>query len=202
MRLNKSSLPKGNILSNRVAVWFLWVIVNTVGAALAVGIIFLALSIPGIDEDKALPYIAIPAFGLLISIAQFMLLSTYIPRNGWSILASLAGWSLGFATILLFGRFVSFAAVQGTETTLVIIGTCLGLAQWFILRPHLAAALWWIPANIFGWWLLGLLVGRAFTSLIQLTLIGTIPALLTGAALAFILRYQSVRGTPSANSAV
>ena len=62
--MNQSSLLKGNILSNRVAVWFLWVIVNTVGAALAVGIIFLALSIPGIDEDKALPYIAIPAFGL------------------------------------------------------------------------------------------------------------------------------------------
>ena len=75
--MNKSSLPKGNVLSNRVAVWFLWVIVNTVGAALAVGIIFLALSIPGIDEDKALAYIAIPAFGLLISIAQFMLLCVH-----------------------------------------------------------------------------------------------------------------------------
>jgi hypothetical protein len=200
--MNKSSLLKGYVFSNPIAAWFLWVIVNTVGAAVAVGIISLARSIPGIDEDKALPYIAIPAFGLLISIAQFMLLSTYIPRNGWWILASLAGWSLGFPTILFIGRFVSFAAMQGTETTLVIIGTCLGVAQWFILRPHLAAAPWWIPANILGWWLLGLLVGRAFTSLIQLTLIGAIPALLTGAALVFILGYPSARGTPSANSDV
>jgi hypothetical protein len=81
--MNKSSLPEGYVFSNPIAAWLLWIIANTVGAALAVGIILLALSIPGIDEDKSLSYIAIPAFGLLISTAQLILLSSYIPRNGW-----------------------------------------------------------------------------------------------------------------------
>ena len=199
--MNQSSLLKGNVLSNRVAVWFLWVIVNTVGAALAVGIIFLAQSIPGIDEED-MPYIAFPAFALLISIAQLMVLSSYISHNGWWILASLAGWSLGCATIVFIGSFISFVYVQATMSTLVIMGTCLGLAQWVILRRYRVAVIWWIPASILGWCLLGLLVGRAFTRLIQFTLIGTIPALLTGVALAFMINDPSARENPSSNNVV
>lgn len=78
--------------------------------------------------------------GLIVGVAQWVVLRYYIPHAGWWVLASAFGWFLGL--------FVSL----GTKTYLLkpivihhsITFALLGVAQWLVLRRHTQYAGWWV----------------------------------------------------------
>lgn len=78
--------------------------------------------------------------GLIVGVAQWVVLRYYIPHAGWWVLASAFGWVLGI--------FVSL----GTKTYLLkptaihyfVIFALLGVAQWLVLRCHTQYAGWWV----------------------------------------------------------
>ena len=92
--------------------------------------------------------------GVSLGIAQWLVLRRYIARAGWWVLASIVGLAVGFgvcAAVLFADDFaddVGFAmagAVAGT-----VIGASLGIAQWLVLRRHVARAGWWVLASAVG----------------------------------------------------
>jgi len=157
------------------------IIVPWIGVRMQVG----DLSV--ITEDYLLPYIFIPAIGLLTGCFQYLLLRRYWPHIGWWILATSLGWVILAAVMVLryplslrFG--FEFTLTWLPVITYIICGLIAGLAQWLLLRRRLPHATWWIAASILGWGLIGLTVNEALKDFSVLSL-GFLPAMATGAAL-------------------
>jgi hypothetical protein len=145
-----------------------------------------------IVEDFLLPYILWPIYGLLYGYLQYILLRRYFPRMGWWILATALSLSL---TSLIMDMGWSIASVLGIDPysmwlvaiQLVLVGGFLGIAQWLVLRKHISNAMWWIPANMVGWGLVGISgVLGVFTTLVY-------PAVITGLALYLLLETPQVK---------
>ena len=64
----------------------------------------------------------------------------------------------------------------------IILGILIGAAQWVILRVHVPHAAWWIPANMLGFGLAGLIFGD-ISSIWESLVAFTIPSFLTGIVL-------------------
>jgi hypothetical protein len=172
-----------------IVVWLAWT-----GGSFLAGVVALALSF-GIlrlvdgNEDRLAAPILITALVLLLGVAQALVLSMRLRRPwGW-LGVSAAGCALAvlvFLLIAVLGAMGNLNPMGWTTTlTLIIFGACMGVVQWAYLRRLWSQAIWWIPASILGWALPGLLVGRAFTSPLQLTMLGIIPAAITGALVAW-----------------
>lgn len=74
----------------------------------------------------------------------------------------------------------------------VLIGICLGTAQWLILRTEIYGAGWWIVMNIVAW-------TTALAYLSGIVLNGVMAGLITGTALALLLRNRKTP-PPARNS--
>lgn len=140
-----------------------------------------------IAEDYLLPYILWPLFGLLYGYLQYTLLRRYFPHMGWWVLATATSLSLTFLEMDL-GRFIASAlgidpySVLAVAIQLILVGGFLGAAQWLVLRNHIPNAVWWIPASMAGWGLVGITGALGvFTTLVY-------PAVATGLALYLLLK--------------
>jgi hypothetical protein len=120
-------------------------------------------------------------------------------RTAWWALAS----SVGFAIGKDLGDMVAAAMSGPAGVALggVVIGTCLGLAQWLVLRRHVANGGWWILASAVawavGWSIVNTVDAEAAGSIGAAYVIGTIGAavagFVTGATLAWLMRRPHVR---------
>jgi hypothetical protein len=114
-----------------------------------------------ITQDSMLAYAFIPWFGMVIGVIQYLLLSLRLPRMGWWILTTTLGWSLVFLGLGLrynpLGNVVIIESVWYSMAAGIIIGLIIGLAQWGILQVHLPHAAWWIPVNMLGFGVAGLI---------------------------------------------
>lgn len=93
--------------------------------------------------------------GIVIGALQWMLLRRRLPL-GWSwVVVSAASMVVPALGILV--PAVMMYAVQLWFVTLTtpfgfaFIGAWMGLAQWFVLRRHVAFALFWVPASALAW---------------------------------------------------
>lgn len=139
-----------------------------------------------IAEDYLLQYILWPLFGLFYGYLQYTLLRRYFPRMGWWILATVISLSFTFLEMEL-GQFIALSlgmdpySVPSVVIQLVLVGGFLGAAQWLILRRHIPNAIWWIPANMIGWGVVG------FTASLGVFTVLVYPAVTTGVALYLLL---------------
>jgi hypothetical protein len=150
-----------------------------------------------ITEDYLFPYTFIPIVSLLIGIVQYRLLRRYLPRMGWWLLATISGWLGGFVLILGWGQIVthwwSATAVPepwAVALVFIVLGLCVGLGQWLLLRRRLPRAGWWIVANVVGWSLLFLINGKSI-GLFELLTIGLLPASVTAVAFTWLMSQTS-----------
>jgi hypothetical protein len=135
--------------------------------------------------------------GTAIGFAQWLVLRRGISSVGWWVGFSIIGFGLGKA--------LSEAVAPATPTVLdyglsgAVIGASVGLAQWLVLRQHVSAAGWWVPATILawvaGWSLIGLAEKSAGLPTLGVYLVGAIGAagagIVTGAALLWLLRTRA-----------
>ncbi|HYN68837.1 MAG TPA: hypothetical protein VEX41_01345 [Candidatus Eisenbacteria bacterium] len=63
----------------------------------------------------------------------------------WWVVATTAGWLVGFAVCEAFSAFLRSLSGDGA-----IIGTGVGIAQWLVLRRQFSGARWWILASVIG----------------------------------------------------
>ncbi|MFN2197496.1 MAG: hypothetical protein ACK2UW_15370 [Anaerolineales bacterium] len=99
-------------------------------------------------------------FGLPLGFFQYLLLRMHFPRMGWWILTTILGWALFLLWVALFDTPMgSLRMPEGDGWALafgMLIGLVIGVSQWFILRTRLPRPGWWIPANLLGFGLAGL----------------------------------------------
>lgn len=162
------------------AFYFFWLVGTTIGWV--VGAFFIA-------------GVSFLASGIAIGILQWLPLDHRLNRASRWIPATIAGWMVGwFLLILLNPGQVPFL-------TGIILGLCVGFAQWLVLRREVELAGWWIMISAVGWSTgLGLLPGifnsgttpvfgtsTGLGSLPGFFNSGMIPAAITGAALELLL---------------
>jgi len=148
-----------------------------------------------ITEDYLGAYIIFPFISLLTGVVQYWLLRRFLPRMGWWVLATAAGWLLG--SVLIFGPFSVLAYFRTADpmheswvvdATFVVMGLSIGVGQWLLLRRRLPRAGWWIVGTAVGWGLIRLATRDSFgPALLQLVLLGLLPACVTAVTLAWLM---------------
>lgn len=140
-----------------------------------------------ITEDFLFDYVFFPTLVLLTGLLQYLLLRHYLPRIGRWVAATALGWLLGIAVVYLGYAVWPVALNANSVWSSMLIGAVAGLAQWLVLRRWAPRAGWWALASVLGWGLVRLIAGEVFTSLLELLIIGAVPAAVTGLALWWLL---------------
>jgi hypothetical protein len=142
-----------------------------------------------ITEDFLFDYVFFPTLVLLTGLLQYLLLRHYLPRIGRWIAATALGCLLGIAVVYLGYAIWPVALNANSVWSSMLIGAVTGLAQWLVLRRWVPRAGWWVLASVLGWGLVRLIAGEVFTSLLELLIIGAVPAAVTGLALWWLLTH-------------
>ena len=134
--------------------------------------------------------------GAGVGIAQGLVLRRQTGRFGSWVLLS----SLGFGIGKLAGETIAqgMTAALGHLVTGAVIGVAVGIAQWLILRRHVARAEWWVLANVaawaVGWSVISLVEGAEDIATLIVYLIGGSGAALAGIITAYaLLRLRRAR---------
>lgn len=147
--------------------WEWWVFATVVGIfigiAVVAGVSILAEAF-GATSMVAFLHIAGALAGVSLGVAQWLVLRHYIKHIRWWIVATAIGaiitWLIGLKVIvILILMFLDGGTVEVLSPRLLTailllgawIGSVLGLAQWFVLRPHVRRASLWVFANGFAW---------------------------------------------------
>ncbi|MGD8404015.1 MAG: hypothetical protein PVJ21_10165 [Anaerolineales bacterium] len=142
-----------------------------------------------ITEDYLLTYTFVPIVGLLIGVFQYGLLRRYLPRIGWWILATVAGWVMGL--LLIFAaNWLQIWSIEsfGLDLAFIIMGLSIGTGQWLLLRKRLSRSGLWVGANFIGWGLLSLLTTGNSIGQYGLLLLGFLPASVTAMVLVLLIK--------------
>jgi hypothetical protein len=176
--------------------WFQWVLASTIGVAVLLALILavamLVGAIVGREAEDKVPFV--PFIGFSFGIMQWLILRRYMPRAGWWVLVSTLGWILGFGVLALADKFAQnlvTSAIQPEVSALVFFlaaGVSVGILQWLVLRRHMLQAGWWVLANVVGWGILGLIVGKSLDRFTDLAAMAAVPPAITGAVLVLLLR--------------
>ena len=138
-----------------------------------------------ITEDYLAMYVLVPSISLLTGVLQYVLLRRYLPRMGWWVLVTVAGWFLGVLLIALPGWLDT--PLNNLDLIFLVMGLAIGITQWLLLRRRLPLAGWWIAASALGWGLLGLITPGNSLDQYGLFTLGFLPACATAAMLALLM---------------
>jgi hypothetical protein len=141
-----------------------------------------------ITEDYLAMYALVPSISILMGVLQYVLLRQYLPRMGWWVLVTVAGWFLGVLLIALPGWLGWMdAPLNNLDLIFLMMGLAIGITQWLLLRRRLPLAGWWIAASALGWGLLGLITPGNSLDQYGLFTLGFLPACATAAMLALLM---------------
>jgi hypothetical protein len=138
--------------------WFKWILVSTLGWL----------------TGFAFPDLLAAAIGVAMGILQWLVLRSLFQRAGWWVLASGAGWAVGFVAITYLLP-EEIAVLQG-----IILGASIGVAQWIVLRQWVPRAYWWMPMSALGW---------AVGPILGALLVGGVVGAATGFTLELLVRH-------------
>ncbi len=179
---------------NEFGLWLAWTLATTL--SLLIGYLLLAFLTSSMDLGLARVLVPVIS-GLLLGLAQWLVLRLYVGRAYDWILNQASGWVVGYGLGLLVVQLFSRTPL-GMLLGFVFFGAIVGIFQYPILQrevPHLAL---WILANVAGWtlgaYLSQLAAGIFFQHALPTTVTGVlvsvgVSGLVTGAitGVAFII---------------
>lgn len=183
-------------LTFRIA-WLEWFLAAALGATLSLSVTVISI-LAGLDLLNALVMIFVPLTALLTSAAQTLVISQVLDQPWSWFIASILGWVAGIAAAALLSLVLPHPMNTSLLFILPVVGICLGAAQWIYLDWRLvrgatpaqasrqAAVAWWAPVTLLSFALLAIVIGRVFTQLWELLLVGILPGILNGALFAWI----------------
>jgi hypothetical protein len=151
----------------------------------------------GKGNPVAYSMLAVLGFGIMLPLAQWIILRQWLPNTYWWLVASLIGFGLGLVIDLIMS-YLGIYPIRAVSTlgSSIVFGLVIGTAQWTYLRRHLPNSVLWIFASALGWGLMTVTTGMDIDGLLEQILFGLIPALCTGLSLVYLL-YVSSRESPN-----
>ena len=190
-------IDEAKVERNEIGLWLAWTAATTLG--MLIGYLPLALVVGSLDLGLARVIVPIIT-GILLGLAQWLVLRPYIVHSHDWILNHAAGWVVGFSIGLFIVQLLSKTPL-GMLLGFIAFGAIVALFQYPTLRreiPHLST---WILANVIGWTLgayLSQLAGGVFlhntapsalvSVLVSVGITGLVAGAITGLALIWIVR--------------
>lgn len=121
-----------------------WVLASTVAFGLGG---WLGMAVSPSSDIIVVGYLALAASLLLAGVLQWLVLRRRIADAGRWVLASVVAAAV--VGVLVFGLGLLHRDA-GWVLGVVVGWNVLGVLQWIVLRPQVARAEWWVPANALG----------------------------------------------------
>jgi hypothetical protein len=190
-------IDESKVERHEFRLWFAWTLATALGMLLG----YLPLAYLVGTLDLGIARIIVPIItGVLLGLAQWLVLRPYVSKSYDWVLNHAAGWVVGYTLGLYVVQLLSKTPL-GMLVGFIFFGVMIALFQYPILRreiPHLAT---WILANVLGWTLGAYLSQLAasilfqnstpttFTSvLVTVGITGLVAGAITGLALIWIVR--------------
>ncbi len=190
-------IDETKVKRNEFSLWLAWTLATALG--MLIGYLPLAFLVGTLDLGAATVIVPIIS-GILLGLAQWLVLRPYVSKSYDWILNHAVGWVLGYTLGLYVVQLLSKTPL-GMLVGFVCFGVIVAVFQYPVLRreiPHIAT---WILANVIGWTLgayismlaAGVLfqntVPTTFTSvLVSVGITGLVAGAITGLALIWIVR--------------
>jgi hypothetical protein len=190
-------IDEAKVHRNETGLWLGWTLATTIG--LIIGYLPAALFINQLDLGLARIIVPLLA-GLLIGLAQWLVLRNYVTESTDWVLHLAASWVLGYALGLFIVDLLA-GSFLGAVFGYILFGVIIALFQWPILHREVPRIWVWVLANVVGWGLgaflsqvvIAAVFGNNPGSLVAITVInmavtGFVAGLITGIALVLIVR--------------
>ena len=190
-------IDESKVKRNEFGLWLAWTLATTLG--MLIGYLPLALVVGSLDLGVARVIVPIIS-GILLGLAQWLVLRPYISKSHYWILNHAVGWVVGFTLGLFVVQLLSKTPL-GMLLGFISFGLIVALFQYPVLRREIPHLITWIIANVTGWTLgayLSLLAGgvffqkampTTFTSvLVTVGITGLVAGAITALALIWIVR--------------
>ena len=190
-------IDETKVKRNEFGLWLAWTLAT--GLGMLIGYLPLAFLIGSLDLGVARVIVPIIT-GILLGLAQWLVLRPYVSNSYDWILNHAVGWVVGFTLGLFVVQLLSKTPL-GMFVGFILFGVIVAVFQYPVLRreiPHLST---WILANVIGWTLGAYLsqlaagvffqnsVPTTFTSvLVTVGITGLVAGAITGLALIWIVR--------------
>lgn len=188
---------EAKVQRNEAGMWIGWALATMLG--LVIGYLPAALFVNEVDLGLARVIVPLLA-GVLIGLAQWMVLRNYLKGSSDWIYNLTGSWVVGY----VLGLYVVDWLGRGFLSVLlsyILFGVIVALFQWPVLRREIPQLWLWVVANVFGW-AIGALVSQfviaalfgenpaslLVTTLVNSAVVGLVAGLITGAALVWIVR--------------
>jgi hypothetical protein len=189
-----------------------WVLVNFIAELLGLVIIAFADTIFPVHDNQNLQIVLILAGvfqGLILGVAQWLVLRRYIRNSLWWVLATIIGCFFGWLLVLFVSAIALFTmavtqkeldsitAFLGVIWLATAVGMLIGLPQGLVLLTSLKVkfhkAVWWMNVNALVWILRFFLVFTA-PSIISDRASLSIAFVMFGAEILMTLAYSGITG--------
>lgn len=182
---------------NEFGVWLEWTLATAVG--LMVGYLPSVWLVGGLELGLARVVVPLLA-GVLIGVAQWLVLRQYVVGSHDWILNLAGGWVAGYALGLFVVQELSRSPL-GALAGFILFGGIVALFQWPVLRREVPHIIPWILANVAGWtlgsylsslaggaWLGGRHASLLATTLLTAGVTGLVAGAIIGLALVWTIR--------------
>jgi len=175
----------------------IWIFANSIGwaAGLAVGamLTLVAVKLPWLNEDRFFTYATLISLGLTIGLSQWVVMRRYLTRPIRWVTVILIGYLLCLITIV-GGNSAKLGRPEIWDDILLLglLGTTIGIPQWWILRQHFRQAGLWIFGTAIGFQCLLWIIINPSHSLtefvVQGTIFGALAMTIPGVVLVWLVR--------------
>ncbi len=127
--------------------WWQWVVATVLGnvAGWPSGLVVaLVLSLRAGNTWAYAALFGLPGVG--VGIMQWVILRQIVKKAGWWVLASFAG-SAVFGVLFAVGNLALSGAGDWAKFG-ALMGVCVGIAQWLVLRQMVGSAGWWVLVSV------------------------------------------------------
>jgi hypothetical protein len=190
-------IDESKLERHEFSLWLAWTLATVLG--LLAGYLPLALLVGSLDLGLA--RVLVPVItGILLGLAQWIVLRPYLTRSADWVLNHAVGWVVGFAIGLFIVQWLSKTPL-GTLFGYITFGVLISLFQYPVLRreiPHLSV---WMLVNVIGWtggaYLSQLAAGAIFqnalpntlsSALVSVGITGLVAGAITAIGLIWIVR--------------
>ncbi len=141
--------------SKTISIASRWILVNAIGWAASIALAGLlseaTAHISGFNTDRFVGIAILISLGVWLGAAQWLVMKRLIPQpNRWAV-ATIIGFVL-CAVIMTLVNFLRLGGIGILNNLLwmAVMGSVVGVSQWWILRKHYSKAGWWILATAAG----------------------------------------------------
>ncbi|MBW4497793.1 MAG: protein kinase [Oscillatoria princeps RMCB-10] len=127
--------------------WWQWVVATVLGNAAGWPsglVVALVLSLRAGNTWAYAALFGLPGVG--VGIMQWVILRQIVKKAGWWVLANVAG-SAVFGALFAVGNLQLSGAGDWAKFG-ALMGVCLGIAQWLVLRQIVGSAGWWVLVSV------------------------------------------------------